>query len=283
MKVALAVVVTYNRLDCLKACVEALLAQTRKDFDILIVNNGSTDGTKEWIETLPSNILRIHQENLGGAGGFYRGQKYAFDNDYEWTWMMDDDGVPAKDQFEILLDVANRYNQKIIGPVVANINNPQEQAFSPGQQMPSKEPEFSLNPAYVSAFNGVMFHRDVMQKIGFIKKELFIWGDEREYTFRWRMNGFVEAAAMKAIHYHPQIKSQYDKVLPWGRAIVVLKPEKFSKYFYRNNGYINRKYASTKVLIGEMLLYSIYFLRKLRLLELAKYVKYYMKGAYFTS
>ena len=43
------VIVTYNRLKDLKVCVENVKGQTYKDLDILVVNNGSTDGTTEYL------------------------------------------------------------------------------------------------------------------------------------------------------------------------------------------------------------------------------------------
>ena len=95
MKKVLAIIVTYNRLDCLKECLASLNSQTCQDFDILVINNGSTDGTKEYLDS-KENLLKIHQNNLGGAGGFYAGMKYMYDNGYEWLWMMDDDGLPEK-------------------------------------------------------------------------------------------------------------------------------------------------------------------------------------------
>lgn len=69
-------VVTYNRLNLLKECLQALRRQTIKA-DIIIVNNGSTDGTKEYLDS-KEGIFVIHQENLGGAGGFYAGTRQAF-------------------------------------------------------------------------------------------------------------------------------------------------------------------------------------------------------------
>lgn len=75
MKQVLAIVVTFNRLQCLKECLTALDSQTSKDFDILVINNGSTDGTKEFLDSR-DDLLKIHQDNLGGAGGFYAGMKY---------------------------------------------------------------------------------------------------------------------------------------------------------------------------------------------------------------
>ena len=48
----IAVVVTYNRLEMLKDCINALKEQSRKPDGILVVNNGSTDDTGEWIKPI---------------------------------------------------------------------------------------------------------------------------------------------------------------------------------------------------------------------------------------
>ncbi len=61
-----------------------------------------TDGTKEYLDSR-TDILKIHQENLGGAGGFCAGMQYMFNHNYEWLWMMDDDGIPEKNQLNNLL------------------------------------------------------------------------------------------------------------------------------------------------------------------------------------
>ena len=77
----LAVVVTFNRLNDLKVCIDALRNQTYKQLDILVVNNGSTDGTKEWLAQ-QNDVNVINQGNLGGAGGFYAGMEYMMSHDY---------------------------------------------------------------------------------------------------------------------------------------------------------------------------------------------------------
>lgn len=275
----LAVVVTYNRLELLKRCIKGLQAQTLKDFDILIVNNGSTDGTKEWIDSLPEDILRIHQGNLGGAGGFYAGQKYGYENGYEWIWMMDDDGVPDKCQLAELMKATEKYNEKIVAPVVVNVDKPDEEAFRPGEKLalPKGDITYSLN--FFVPFNGVIYNRAVMEQIGFVKKELFIYGDEHDYTRRGEVAGFRVCVVLKAKHFHPVIKTNYYKVFPWSdKYQVALKSAKLSKYYYRNNGYLNRTYSNWKVIIVEGLLYSFYFMRKFDLKELSKFLKYYTKG-----
>jgi rhamnopyranosyl-N-acetylglucosaminyl-diphospho-decaprenol beta-1,3/1,4-galactofuranosyltransferase len=44
-----AAIVTHNRLELLKLSVRSLRTQARKPDEIIIVNNGSTDGTAEWL------------------------------------------------------------------------------------------------------------------------------------------------------------------------------------------------------------------------------------------
>ncbi|MBI1933772.1 MAG: glycosyltransferase [Ignavibacteriales bacterium] len=72
-----AVVVTYNRLKLLQECIEALKNQTIKLDEIIVVNNNSKDGTTEWLDK-QKDLTNIHQENLGGAGGFQNGMKEAY-------------------------------------------------------------------------------------------------------------------------------------------------------------------------------------------------------------
>ena len=72
----ISVVVTYNRLTLLKGCIEALLNQDYENTEILIVDNNSTDGTREYVK----EVVEQHSEkmkmlflekNIGGAGGFH--------------------------------------------------------------------------------------------------------------------------------------------------------------------------------------------------------------------
>jgi rhamnopyranosyl-N-acetylglucosaminyl-diphospho-decaprenol beta-1,3/1,4-galactofuranosyltransferase len=55
-----AVIVTYNRLALLKECVKALETQERLPDAIVVVNNGSTDGTEQWLDS-QKNIIAFHQ------------------------------------------------------------------------------------------------------------------------------------------------------------------------------------------------------------------------------
>ncbi len=59
------VIPTYNRAHCVGEAIESVLAQTYKDFEIIVVDDGSTDNTAEVLARFGDRIRVIRQENSG--------------------------------------------------------------------------------------------------------------------------------------------------------------------------------------------------------------------------
>lgn len=69
--------------------------------------------------------------------------------------------------------------------------------------------------------------RSVIEKIGMIKKEMFIWGDEKEYMARAIHNGIGLYTVSAAIHYHPKEKGRKGNIIPFiSKYQILVKPEK---------------------------------------------------------
>lgn len=286
MNKVLAIVVTYNRQSELKQCVESLRMQSYKNFDICIVNNGSTDGTREYLNSLPTGddsgeVIVINQENLGGAGGFYAGQKYAVEHGYEWIWMMDDDGVPHPEQLKSLVEYTTKSGRKFVNALVIDKDEHSKFAFFAYDWTLEKTRKVESIEQFIHPFNGTFIHTDVLKDVGLIKKEMFIWGDEIELTMRYAKAGYKPVTVTSAIHYHPKEKGMSDTVLPGIiNHRVLVKPKKMSMYYYRNMGYIHQMYYRNKWYQGlkPMFMYAIYYSRKLDFKEAYKAVKYYIRG-----
>jgi rhamnopyranosyl-N-acetylglucosaminyl-diphospho-decaprenol beta-1,3/1,4-galactofuranosyltransferase len=75
-----AVVVTFNRLDLLRDLV-ATLEQVPGLDEVLVIDNASTDGTRQWLAGLGSDRVRGRSltTNTGGAGGFHEGLRWAIE------------------------------------------------------------------------------------------------------------------------------------------------------------------------------------------------------------
>ena len=108
-----AVVVTFNRLKLLKRTINALRNQTWPIAEIVVVNNGCTDGTGEWLEA-QKDLTVITQDNVGGSGGFHTGIGHAATLHTDFIWCMDDDVFPTPTCLERLLEAARTHNDAAI-------------------------------------------------------------------------------------------------------------------------------------------------------------------------
>lgn len=284
----LALIVTYNRLSDLKICVEAVRKQTYNDFNILVVNNGSTDSTKEWLAR-QTDIITINQDNLGGAGGFYAGMKYMYDYDYEWLVMMDDDGIPDKDEFSQLIDAyefvsAQAGKEVILNALVVDKDNRDHTAFlwARGSKRTNNISELQKERFFndIHPFNGTLVKRSVIEKIGMIKKEMFIWGDEKEYMARAVRNNIGLYTIPAAIHYHPKEKGKKGNIIPFvSKYQILVKPRKMSHYYYRNEGFVYNTYPEKKKhIMAFCIAQMVYNITHFRFVELVKFIKYFRKG-----
>ena len=125
-----AVLVTYNRLNCLKKVIDGLNNQSYKLSGIFIFDNQSTDNTDTYLlrnkfKKIESETEKIqdgnyffrNKENIGGAGGFSK----AIDlinklSDYDYIWIMDDDVYPEKDCLEKLMKQLIKQNSQAVIP-----------------------------------------------------------------------------------------------------------------------------------------------------------------------
>ncbi|WP_026496521.1 glycosyltransferase family 2 protein [Butyrivibrio sp. WCD3002] len=104
-----AVVVTYNRKELVDNCIKGILSQEGESCDVIIIDNGSSDGTEEMLKAKYAydsiKYFNMH-ENLGCAAGTSRGIKEAVETGYKYVWVMDDDVIPHTDTLSELLKAA---------------------------------------------------------------------------------------------------------------------------------------------------------------------------------
>ena len=247
--IVVAVVVTYNRLNLLQRVVGALKGQSKKLDKIYIVNNGSTDGTKEWLDG-QTGLNVIHQENVGGSGGFYRGIQEASKEECDWIWCMDDDVFPRENCLETLLNVAEQHDKlgivcphrlmsgkTFVGEAkTLNLTNPfcdMHNDMLTAQELESNETVRIVG----MAFEGPLIRKEVVEKIGLPNKELFILYDDTDYSYRTVLAGYKVVVARDALmdKYDFQSKTSYreDKIKnKWKLA-----------YHIRNTAYFGHRYG----------------------------------------
>jgi len=240
MEKVIAVVVTYNRQALLSECITALRNQTRRLDAILIINNGSTDETAEWLAQ-QSDVFFISQKNLGSSGGFSTGIEWAYQKGYSWIWCMDDDGYPKEDALENLLQ-ADDGCLRLLNCAVIDKEDKKSFVWKTQQYKTIDEVDCKIIEGIGHPFNGTMLHRRIVERVGVPKPKFFLWGDETEYYYRIvKRNEIPVCTVANSIHYHPStafsIKKDWDYSTGW------------KMYFYiRNRFHIHKaKFSSRAV------------------------------------
>lgn len=210
-----AVVVSFNRKELLCECIESLLRQSVPLDAIFIVDNGSTDGTRDLLQErgyLDRSSVRYLSlsHNTGGAGGFYAGMTAAQNCGYDWVWIMDDDTEPYLDalekmqEFKQYLQVVAIANRKVDGRGNETADGIR---FMRKHQTGGKP----YIPIKFSSFVGLLIRCSAIERVGFPKQEFFIHNDDTEYCLRLRSIGDI-AIAHDSIVAHKEIaRSQKGK------------------------------------------------------------------------
>ena len=98
MKISV-IIPTYNRKHTLQRAIDSVLAQTFKPFEIIIVDDGSKDGTKEWLLQNYPSVQYIHQPNNGVSSARNKGIQIS-----QGSWIAlldsDDEWMPEKLEYQ---------------------------------------------------------------------------------------------------------------------------------------------------------------------------------------
>lgn len=258
------VVVTFNRYELLKECLDALLNQTFKN-DILIIDNASTDGTQNKIKQdgYLSHTQIIYKRlavNSGGAGGFHFGVQYTLDNHYDYVWLMDDDAEPELNALELLINNLDDEKYSAYAPktLIGTKNNHILSTFGhrgifdyknclPAFQKAINLKEYEKDKCEIemASFVGILIPISSIKRIGLPEKRFFIHHDDTEYSLRLATIGKI-LMINESLIYHKE-KRQEEKIerqFLWFKKNRIRYERLWLKYFgLRNSVFIAFKYG----------------------------------------
>ena len=105
----------YNALNYTKLCIESMLRQNTPLDRLIVVDNGSSDGTREYLAKLPLGGQIFNSHNLGCGVAWNQGALYL---QAEWTIIMNNDVIVSQDWINKLISAAERLEVKVISPAL---------------------------------------------------------------------------------------------------------------------------------------------------------------------
>jgi glycosyltransferase involved in cell wall biosynthesis len=178
--------VTYNRLNLTKPTIESIYKNTDLPFNLIIVDNASTDGTIEYLNELKNNNDNIHlhfnNENRGIARGRNRALKMAEDLNTKWFATLDNDVLLPNKWISQCIDIIKANPSYCIGVSFEQMIYPKVNRN--GYEFEEK-PKGNLGTA-CSVFGG-----QLVKMIGYFISEYERYGEDDANLFaRARFAGF---------------------------------------------------------------------------------------------
>lgn len=169
--VTLSVIIpTYNRRDYLETAISSVLSQTYRDFEIIVLDDGSTDDTPALVEKYGDLLVSISQENRGPSAARNRGIQASRGN---LIAFLDSDDRWHRDKLMLQVEAMEREPRYLISQT-------EEIWYRKGKLLPKKKKhwkyhgdiyERSLQLCVVS-MSTVMVRRDLFEEIGLFDETL---------------------------------------------------------------------------------------------------------------
>jgi glycosyltransferase involved in cell wall biosynthesis len=198
------VVVTYKRQNLLKILLDSIIEMDPQVGRVYIVDNENSAETKKIVKQISQKMptLESHtnlklldfiylpqKQNSGGAGGFCAGTKAAYNDGYKWFWLIDDDVKVLPYALSSLL------------PLMKNHSMIQGQRFDydrtnfywqynfnhklgiPNPLAPALLSEGEIRPMNTACFEGTIFNKWLVDKIGWPDARFFIYWDDTIFGY----------------------------------------------------------------------------------------------------
>jgi len=220
-------VVTWNNYADTAECLDSLLELTYPNAELVLVDNGSTDGSAERLEAEFPSVEVIHTgENLGYAGGMNVGTRAVLDRGVDYVWQLNNDVIVPDDTLLTELVATMEANDDIgmLTPLVTEYPNTETVWFWRGAidwrtgetthpEPPEPIPDELVYSDYIPNCS-LLFPSHVLEEVGLLPEEYFLYFDDVEHGVRIARAGYKLATDPSTEIYHKESKSSMGELGP---------------------------------------------------------------------
>ncbi len=196
------VVLAWNNYEDTAECLESLRQLTYPRYSVVLVDNGSTDGTPQRVRSMfPDVIVLENGMNLGVPAGYNVGFRYALEHKADHLFMLNNDTTVAPDILEYLVAAAQEPDAGILVPVVFHYYAPckvwsagaRYRWFPPAIVMESHlhKPSNGYYKLDYAIACGLLITRQAFEKVGLL---------DETYRFMWEDHDFSKRVRRCGLH-----------------------------------------------------------------------------------
>jgi len=193
-----AVIVTWNQRDETLDCLAALRRATHPNLRLIVVDNGSSDGTAEAIRTeYPAAEILRNETNRGFAAAVNQGTRHALAQGAEFIFWLNNDAVVEPEALAALLAEAGRDRAGILIPLITHFDRPQV-VWSAGAGLNPLTLEIHANTLGAidrgqwrevldrqhATACASLIPRATLEMVGLLDERFFYYYDDADYSLR---------------------------------------------------------------------------------------------------
>ena len=191
------VIPVLNQLHYTQQCVHSLMAHGVPAASLLVIDNGSTDDTPEWLAAQPEIHSVRNPVNLGCGGAWTQGALLA---QSDWVVLLNNDIVCAHNVVEAQIDAADRLGLDVVSPSMVEFELDYDLAAFTAEFLGKMR-----GTVRTGWFHGVCFsvRREVFQRVGFLDTDRLLFGrEDAEFLARCRHHGIPVGTVGEALMHH---------------------------------------------------------------------------------
>jgi len=207
------IILTWNGRAYLKGCLESLAGQTFRDFETILVDNGSRDGTADYVRSeFPWVRLLELPENVGFAEGNNRGLALARGASIV---TLNNDTVADPRFLEHLVEAAElRPDAGMVAALLVNFHTPgriDAAGIAPGfdglgyclgHGEPVGTPWDEQREVFGPSGGAALYRRKMIDEVGFFDSDFFAYSEDFDLAWRGRLAGWRCVTAPRAVVRH---------------------------------------------------------------------------------
>lgn len=193
------IIPVYNGMPFLKEAVESILSQTYPNFSLLIINDGSTDGSTEYFNSLfEPRIKVIHQENIGLCCSLNKAVFEHTESELIARLDQDDISLPSRLEEQVNFMVQNPNYAAVLCQLTRIGADGRDFGY---YQTPSKELIQDYDPSCgIVAHSTILFRREKFIELGGYRQELYPV-DDLDLSLRFCENAPVAVITKPLVKY----------------------------------------------------------------------------------
>jgi len=195
-------------------CVDSLLKQTYRHFQIILVENGSHDESAHELGKLKDPQLTFIEEpvNHGFTGGVNIGIQWAMDNDYEYVALLNNDAHAEPNWLEQLVDAMHRTEASVVtglllsadGTHIDDAGDDYSTWGIPALRVEGKPANHAPESGFVFGATGgaTLYKVSLLKEIGLFDNVFFAYNEDVDIDWRTQLAGHTIYYEKSAVAYH---------------------------------------------------------------------------------